>query len=146
VLSLLFQFTYGATQAVKRGLALGFDVDFEPALWWQRKPKKLEPVAAKAKLRNVAKVIAEKAQEQAERREPEAQRKAEVREAIAPLVAEMPGFDWRAMYAEAYDRAISNLIAQQLDAQDKARKQAAIEAARRRRMDDEEISLLLALI
>jgi hypothetical protein len=146
VLTLLFRFTYGATQAVKRGLALGFDVDFEPALWWQRKPKKLEPVAAKAKLREVAKVIAEKAQEQAERREPVAQRKAEVREAVAPLVAEMPGYDWRPMYAEAYDRALSRLIAQQLDAQDKARKQAAIEATRRRRMDDEEISLLLALI
>lgn len=145
MLTLFFHYTFGSG-APKRGLALGFDVDFEPVLWWQRRPKALEPAVAKAKLRKVAEVIVEKAQQQAERREPEAQRKAEVKEAVAPLVAQMPGFDWRAMYQEAYDRAISKLIAMQLDAQDQARKRAAEEKARRRRIDDEEVSLLLALI
>lgn len=146
MLSLLFHSTFsGAVAEVKRGLALGFDVDIEPALWWQRKPKALEPEAAKAKLRKVAKVIAEKAEEQAEKRIPEQQRRAEVKEAVAPMVEKMPGFDWRAMYQSAYDKALSKRIAQRLDEQDKAA-QAEAERIRRQRNDDDEIALLLALI
>jgi hypothetical protein len=153
MLTLLFTFlTYASTGPAPeppRGLHLGFDVDFEPTLWWQRKPKSLEPAKAKKQLRKVAAVIVEKAQQQAEERAPEATRKAEVREAVAPLVQQMPGFDWRAMYEAAYDRALTAAIAAQMQAQERAQAQAAAkaEAARKRRMrDEEEIALLLALI
>lgn len=147
MLTLLFHTTFqGAVTAVKRGLALGFDVDFEPALWWQRKPKALEPQAAKAKLRKVAEVIVEKAKEHAEKRVPEAQRRADVKEAVSPLLKDMPGFEAKSLYDEAYSRAVTALIAQQLKAQDEARKKAEAEALRRRLQDEEEIALLLALI
>ena len=153
MLTLFFHFlTTGAnTTPVEppRGLQLGFDVDFEPTLWWQRKPKALEPELAKKQLRKVAAVIVEKAQQQAEERAPEATRKAEVREAVAPLVQQMPGFDWRAMYQAAYDRALTAAIAAQMQAQERAQAQAVAraEAERKRRMrDEEEIALLLALI
>jgi hypothetical protein len=125
-----------------RGLALGFDVDLEPALWWKRKPKALDAVAAKAQLRKVAAVIVATAQQQADERKPEATRKAEVRQAVEPLVQQMPGFDWRAMYEVAYDRALTAAIAAQMQQQE-----ARMLAARKRRMrDEEEIALLLALI
>jgi hypothetical protein len=147
MLTLLFSFlTYGS-EAPHRpvGLQHGFDVDFEPALWWQRKPKALEPVEAKKQLRKVAAVIVEKAQKQAEERTPEATRKAEVREAVAPLVQQMPGFDWRAMYEAAYDRALTAAIAAQMRAQDEVKARAHAERKKRMR-DEDEIALLLALI
>jgi hypothetical protein len=149
MLTLLFHFLTtgaGAASEPERGLALGFDVvDMEPALWWQRKPKALEPSAAKEKLRKVAAIIVEKAQEQAEEKAPEATRKAEVRAAVEPLVQQMPGFDWRAMYEAAYDRALTAAIAQQLKAADAIKARA--DADRRRRMrDEEEIAILMALI
>lgn len=143
MLTLLFQTTF---QGIKRGLALGFDVDFEPTLWWQRKPKALKPVAAKAKLRKVAAVIVEKAREHAEKRVPEAQRRADVKEAVSPLLKDMPGFEAKSLYDEAYSRAVTALIAQQLKAQDDERKRTEAEARRRRLQDEEEIALLLALI
>jgi hypothetical protein len=156
MLTLFFQTTFqGAAAAVKRGLALGFDFELEPTLWWQRKPKALEPELAKRQLRKVAAVIVEQAQQQAEERAPEATRKAEVREAVAPLVQQMPGFDWRAMYDAAYDRALTAAIAAEMQQQERrkaqqaqqAQQMAAEQAARKRRMrDEEEIALLLALI
>lgn len=149
MLSLLFTFlTYasnGHSPEPPRGLQLGFDVEIEPTLWWQRKPKAVEPEAAKAQLRKVAAVIVKKAQQQAEERKPEATRKAEVREAVAPLVQQMPGYDWRPMYQAAYDRALTAAIASQMQAREE--EQARALAARKRRMrDEEEIALLLALI
>lgn len=148
MLTLFFHYTFSSSggNTQKTGLGLGFDVDMEPQLWWQRKPKALAPAVARARLYKVAKCIVEKAQQQADRREPEAQRRAEVKEAVAPLLAQMPGFDWRAMYQEAYDRAISKLIAAQRDAQDQDRKREAEESARRGRIDEEDVSLLIALI
>jgi hypothetical protein len=144
MLTLLFSFlTYGSE--TPRGLQLGFDVDFEPTLWWQRKPKALEPVEAKKQLRKVAAVIVEKAQKQAEERAPEATRKAEVREAVAPLVQQMPGFDWRDMYEAAYDRALTAAIAAQMRVQDDEKARVLAERKKRLR-DEEEIALLLALI
>jgi hypothetical protein len=145
-LSLLFGSTFGSSQGPEpRGLALGFDVDFEPALWWQRKPRALAPAAAKKKLHKAAEVIVAKAQEQVAAREPAAARKAEVRAAVAPLVQQMPGFDWRAMYDAAYSRALTAAIAQQIRQQDDDAAKAL--ATRKRRMqDDEEIALLLAML
>lgn len=147
MLTLLFQTTFqGAAAAVKRGLALGFDVDFEPTLWWQRKPKALETAVAKAKLRKVAAVVVQKAQEHAEKRVPEAQRRADVKEAVSPLLKDMPGFEAKSLYDEAYSRAVTALIAQELKAQENDRKRAEEMARKRRMQDEEEIALLLALI
>lgn len=147
MLTLLFQTTFqGTAAAVKRGLALGFEVDFEPSLWWQRKPKALEPAVAKAKLRKVAAVVVAKAQEHAEKRVPEAQRREDVKKAVSPLLKEMPGFEAKSLYDEAYSRAVTALIAQQLKAQDEERKRAEEMARKRRLQDEEEIALLLALI
>jgi len=134
---------FGREQVRKEiGLRGGFDVDQEPALWWKRKPKALAPEEAKQRLKRAAEVIVSKAKQHADDRDPVAQRRAEVKQAIAPMLAQMPGFDWRPMYDAAYSWAVSMLIAQALDAQEQAK--AAIAKARLR--DEEEIALLMALI
>lgn len=133
----------GAAELV--GLAGGFDVDYEPTLWWQRKPKRIKPEEAKKALQAVAKVVKEKAEEHAAERDPVAQRRADVKQAVAPLVSQMPGFDWRPIYDEAYDRALTAAIAQQMREQEAA--QQMEQAIRRARLiDDEEVALLAAML
>lgn len=143
MLTLLFHFL---STGRRRGLAAGFDVDIEPMLWWQRKPKALDEKVAKKKLHEVAAVIVEKAQEQALERLPEAQRKAEVKRAVSPLLESMAGFDWRPMYDEAYSRALTVVIAAQMRAKDEYEKAQAAALAMRRMRDEEEIQLLLAML
>ena len=92
------------------GIRGGFDVDQEPTLWWKRKPKALAPEEATQRLKRAAEVIVSKAKRHADDREPVAQRRAEVKQAIAPMLAQMPGFDWRPMYDAAYSWAVSTLI------------------------------------
>lgn len=135
----------GSGAAVAVGLAGGFDVDYEPTLWWQRKPKRIKPEEAKQALQAVAKVVKEKAEEHAAELEPVAQRRADVKQAVAPLVSQMPGFDWRPIYDEAYDRALTAAIAQQMREQEAA--QQMEQAVRRARLiDDEEVALLAAML
>jgi hypothetical protein len=143
MLTLLFHYTFSGGNPA-RGLALGFDVDMEPVLWWQRKPKAISETSAKAKVAKVARVIVEKAQEAAAERVPEAQRRGEVRAAVKPLLDSMPGFDWRPMWEEAYSRALTALIGQQMAQRDETERQAKAEAARRRQIDEDEIALLVA--
>lgn len=74
--------------------------DTAPRLWWQRKPKVLAEEEAEKKVARVVRVVERIAlkQVEAEQRPSAKEQKREVREAIAPLVAEMPGFDWMAIY------------------------------------------------
>ena len=125
----------------------GIDIEFEfePALWWQRKPKTLGNVKAKAKLAKVAKVIAKKAVEQVEKSAPEAQRKAEVRQAVAPMLPEMPGFDWKPVYEQAYSMALTAAIDAQMR-QAEANQEAAREIERIRQLDEEDIAILVAMM
>lgn len=125
----------------------GIDIEyeFEPALWWQRKPKTLGNVKAKAKLAKVAKVIAKKAVEQVEKSAPEAQRKAEVRQAVAPMLPEMPGFDWKPVYDQAYSMALTAAIDAQMR-QAEANQVAAREIERIRQLDEEDIAILVAMM
>lgn len=147
MLTLLFSFlTFGGNAEQTRGMAGGFDIDIEPRLWWQRKPKALDEKVAKKKLHEVAAVIVEKAQEQALERPPEAQRKAEIKQAVSPLLESMAGFDWRPLYDAAYSRALTAVIAAQMDAKDKREKAEAAAIAMRRMRDEEEIQLLLAML
>ena len=82
-------------------------IDAEPRLWWKRKPKKLTETVAKERIQAVAKGIERVARDQAGEvpAEPTKARKQEVRRAIAPMLADMPAFDWIGLY-----RAILALI------------------------------------
>lgn len=74
--------------------------DTAPKLWWQRKPKALDEQEAEEKVAKVVRVVERIARKQVEAHQPvpAKEQKREVREAIAPLVAEMPGFDWMTLY------------------------------------------------
>lgn len=71
-----------------------------PKLWWKRKPKALDEEEAEQKVAKVVRVVERIALRQVEAQQPAPakEQKREVREAIAPLVAEMPGFDWMTLY------------------------------------------------
>ena len=121
----------------------GFEVDIEPALWWQRKPK-AEPVEqARAKVRAVAKVVSQAAQEHVDERASRAWRKDDVRARLEPLVQAMPGFDWVAMYDRAYSTLLALEIRGRLDDADRLARQE-IDRIRARHEDDV-VALLLAL-
>lgn len=134
------------------------EVDMESPLWWKRKPKKVSDEEAAEKVAAVAKVIKAKAQEHAEQIKPAPKRKAEVKREVAPLVAEMPGFDWKPLYQQAYDDALTRAIANTLEpvytppnrveAQlaQQAQEMAAREIERIRMMDDEDVALLAMFI
>lgn len=125
-----------------QGIRGGFDVDFTSPLWWKRKPRALEPVEAKERLQEAAAVIVAKAKDHAQERPPVAQRRADVKQAVSPLLASMPGFDWRPMYEAAYSWALALTIGQAWKAQEEAK--AAIARAMLR--EEEEIALLMMVI
>lgn len=85
-----------ARNGISQG-GFGFElVDHESKSWWKRKPKSLPDAVAKKKIKQVAQAIDEIAAEKIEQDEPIKQR--DVRDEIAPLLAEMPGFDWRPLF------------------------------------------------
>jgi hypothetical protein len=114
--------------------------DTAPRLWWQRKPKALGEQEAEERIERVVRVVERiaRTQVQAVQAAPAKERKAEVRDAIAPLVEQMPGFDWMAVY-----RAI--LIELERKRQDEAQRVAMQEIARIQAIeqDDEDVLLLL---
>jgi hypothetical protein len=69
--------------------------DFEPKIWWLRKPKAVTEQEAKEKVETVAKTIEKVVKA---KRLGEAPTKQEVKQAVAPLVQAMPGFDWVKLY------------------------------------------------
>ena len=118
---------------------------WKPKLWWVRKPRSLDEEEAEEKLEAAAQEIAKVAAKQIKRIKPgqpvavTKPQKAEVREAIAPLVAEMPGFDWVGVY-----KAILERLAQEKAEQEReALRMAQIEIERIRQIDDEEVLMLL---
>lgn len=115
--------------------------DTAPRMWWQRKPKALDEKEAKQLVERVVRVVERIARTQVEQPKPAPQkvRKAEVRDAIAPLVDQMPGFDWMAVY-----RAIL-IELERRKQEEQARELAAAEIARIRAIeqDDEDVLLLL---
>ena len=130
---------YGASESQLRGIRAGFDVDFEPKLWWQRKPKRITEEEASEALAKAAKVIKQTAREQVAEAIPEAQRKGQARKAIEPVALQMPGFDWRPMYEAAYSEALTAAIMAQMQQTDAKRKALA----ERRRRDEETVLLML---
>lgn len=111
----------------------GFEItDTAPRLWWTRRPKAMPEREAQDKIEQVARVIRRIAGEQVAHPQPARAQKTQVREAIAPLVAQMPGFDWVALW-----RA---LVIEQA-----AQRQAleALERARAAERDDEDALILL---
>lgn len=116
-------------------------VDIEPSLWWQRRPKRISEEEAAEALKAAARVIKATAKEQAEERIPEAQRKGLARKAIEPVALQMPGFDWRPMYEQAYSEALTAALLAQLTLADQRTK--ALEL--RRRIEDDEIALLMLI-
>lgn len=123
----------------------GLEIEWESKLWWQRKPKKISEPEAASKIKRVAKVIAKKAEEHAEDPAPVQQRIADIRQAVAPLVKEMPGFAWKPIYEDAYAKALDLAISQAMFARD-AQEQATREIARIRAMDDEDVALLAMML
>lgn len=107
---------------------MGFTlVDMPSTMWWKRKPKAITEEVAKKKIKRVVRAIEQAAQVA----QPIAQQR-EVYQAIAPLLADMPGFDWKQVF---------RLIV----AQDTARRQMETTIARAKfiEQDEEEVLMLL---
>ncbi|HTH11900.1 MAG TPA: hypothetical protein VMA55_20200 [Acidovorax sp.] len=116
--------------------------DTAPRLWWQRKPKALREEEAAEQVEKLVRVVERVARQQVEQESPAPakERKREVREAIAPMVEQMPGFDWMAVY-----RAILiELERRKQEAQ--AQALAAAEIARIRAIEQDEDDALLLLL
>lgn len=116
--------------------------DTAPRLWWQRKPKALDEQEAAEKVAKVVRVVERIARQQVEATQPvpAKEQKREVREAIAPLVAEMPGFDWMTLY-----RTILIELGRRQQEQ-QAAEQAQMEIARIQAMRRDEDDVLLLLM
>jgi hypothetical protein len=71
--------------------------DYEPKLWWLRKPKAVTEEEAKEKVETVAKTIEKVVKA---KKVGEAPTKKEIKQAVAPLVQAMPGFDWVKLYEQ----------------------------------------------
>ena len=115
-------------------------VDAPSKLWWKRKPKALPEEVADEKLVKVARVIERIARQQVEKQTPIEQRRIEARQVVAPLVADMPGFDWSAMYRHALNKLMEQRLAEQM-----AGELAAQEIERIRLMSDEDDLLILLM-
>ena len=117
----------------------------DAAVIWPRKPKAVSEPDAVEKIAKVANVLANTAAEQAQGRIPVSVRVAEARQAVAPLITDMPGFSWRAIYDQAYTAALDASIADAL-AQHEAAQMAQREIARIRAIDDEDVALLAMML
>lgn len=119
----------GVGEASAHGFVL---VDMPSSMWWKRKPKAITEEVAKKKIKRVVRAIEQATRAQVA--QPAAQQQREVYQAIAPLLEEMPGFDWKQVF---------RLIV----AQDTARRQmeATIARAKQIEQDDEDVLLLMLL-
>lgn len=123
-------------------------VDFEPRLWWKRKPKALDEQEAAEKVASVARQIERVAVKQVKAGrvvQPVVSKpaKAEILQAIAPQLQQMPGFDPVELYRAILERLIqqeqqrqAELQAQQIAAQE-------IERIRLMELDEDETIILL---
>jgi hypothetical protein len=118
--------------------------DTAPSLWWQRKPKALDEQEAAEKVAKVVRVVERIARQQveAETPSPAKEQKREVREAIAPLVAEMPGFDWMTLYRTI----LIELGRRQQEQQAEELAQMEIARIQAIRRDEDDVLLLLMSI
>jgi hypothetical protein len=115
----------------------------ESKLWWKRKPKAIPEEEATEKVERVVRVIERVARQQVEAPKPFKAQKTEVREAVASIVEQMPGFDWMAVYTAILDGLEKQSKEQQ------AQEVAAQEIARIQRMqadEDDVLALLMAVI
>lgn len=117
-----------------------FELDFDSPLWWKRRPKRISDDEAAEALKAAAKVIKATAKAQAEERIPEAQRKWLARKAIEPIALQMPGFDWRPMYEQAYSEALTQAILAAMTLGEQRQ-----QALARQRADDDAIAILMML-
>jgi hypothetical protein len=109
-------------------------VYLEPRQWWKRKPKDLPIAKAKAKIRRVAKVLDDVAEQQVEVGNVT---QASIVDRIRPLIEQMPGFDWRPLYQAILEIRQAEIAKQQAD--------KAVQDAIRRAIeqDEEDIAILL---
>lgn len=114
-------------------------VDTAPRLWWKRKPKALPEDEAEQQVKRVAGVIERIAREQVANPEPVSVQREQARQAVAPLVRDMPGFDWSAMYRAA----IAALIQQRLEEQARLIAAQEIERIRLFEADEDDVLILL---
>lgn len=132
------EYTDGSAPTKTAGFVI---TDTAPRMWWQRKPKALDDEEAEQRVERVVRVVERIARAQVEQPNPAPQkvRKAEVREAIAPLVEQMPGFDWMAVYRTVL------IELERRKQEEQALELAAAEIARIRAIeqDDEDVLLLL---
>lgn len=116
------------------GFEMGGGFEPDPRLWWLRKPKAVPREKARKQVAEVAQEIRRIVVEQVAdapkllQSQPTKDQRAEVKAAIAPLVAQMPGFDWMAMYQA--------LLAQEIARQ-------AIAKARQDEQDEDDALILL---
>jgi hypothetical protein len=109
-------------------------VYLEPRQWWKRKPKDLPIAKAKTKIRRVAKVLDDVAEQQVKAGNVT---QASIVDRIRPLIEQMPGFDWRPLYQAILEIRQAEIAKQQAD--------MAVQDAIRRAMeqDEEDIAILL---
>lgn len=122
-------------------------IDTEPRLWWKRKPSKLDDKKAEEKIFKVARVIERVVKHVANSNEPsvskEVYRKAAYSE-VAPLLREMPGFDWSPMFRAILTQ--SKLQEQNRIAAEQAGILAKQEIERIKRIRDDEEALIVLLM
>lgn len=123
-------------------------VDFDPRLWWRRKPKALDEQEAAEKIASVARQIERVAVKQVKAGrvvQPVVSKpaKAEILQAIAPQLQQMPGFDPVELYRAILERLIKQ--EQQRQAEQQAQQIAAqeIERIRLMELDEDETIILL---
>lgn len=126
----------GGAPAPRGGFVI---VDTAPRLWWKRKPKALPEEEAEQQVKRVAGVIERIAREQVANPEPVSVQREQARQAVAPLVRDMPGFDWSAMYRAA----IAALIQQRLEEQARLIAAQEIERIRLFEADEDDVLILL---
>lgn len=112
-------------------------VDFEPKLWWKRKPKAMPDDEAEEKVARIAGTIERIASKQGPASP--ATRK-EIVKAIAPQLAEMPGFDWTVIYQTVL---LGLHIRQQEQEAEFARFEAEQAALMRIAQDEDDLLILL---
>lgn len=133
---LLFALNLEAGEAEEAvGAGPGFEiVSHESKLWWKRKPREMPEAVAAQKVKRAAKVI----EKIASKSIPEKERIEEVRQAIKPMLVEMPGFAWQPVY----EYIVAHLERQRSEA---ARLQAIAEIDRIRAIESDEDDVLVLL-
>jgi ATPase subunit of ABC transporter with duplicated ATPase domains len=111
--------------------------DHAPRLWWQRKPKAMPVEEAEQKVARIAGTIERIASKQGAASP--ATRK-EIVKAIAPQLAEMPGFDWTVIYQTVL---LGLHIRQQEQEAEFARLEAEQAALMRIAQDEDDLLILL---